>query len=152
MTPGTGEVRQSIAHTRGVAAVLESNAHVREALTSLLRANGWEVITPGGFLGLSRWVESGLLNAVISDCGLRTVPCGEILDLCLSGDVPVIFIGSNVPLQLAVDLLHGGATDFLEKPFPESRLLESLVQLSERQHPCRHVATSRQQTLQNLGG
>lgn len=64
-----------------------------------------------------------MLTAVISDCGLRALPCGEMLDVCPSGDVPVIFIGSNASLQFAVDPMHCGAIDILEKPFPKSRRL-----------------------------
>jgi FixJ family two-component response regulator len=124
-------------------AVCEPNADVREALTLVLCANGWAVVAPGGFSGLSSLVNSGSLDAVISDCGFRMIPSREVLDVCSDRRVPVIFIGRNIPVQFAVDLMHRGAIDFLDKPFPESRLLETLDGLSEGQDPCRRVASGR---------
>jgi FixJ family two-component response regulator len=48
--------------------------------------------------------------------------------------MPVVFTGHDLPLQGAVDLIRQGAVDFLDKPFPQSRLLELLNRLSGGQN------------------
>ena len=47
----------------------------------------------------------------------------------MQAGVPVVFTGHDLPLQGAVDLIRQGAMDFLDKPFPQSRLLDLLERL-----------------------
>ena len=44
--------------------------------------------------------------------------------------VPVIFTGHDLSLQGAVDLIRQGACDFLDKPFPQGRLVDLLNEMA----------------------
>ena len=63
---------------------------------------------------------------VISESSLPICSPQEVLEYCFRHKLPVIFTGHDLPLQGAVDLIRRGATDFLDKPFPQSRLLDLL--------------------------
>jgi FixJ family two-component response regulator len=45
-----------------------------------------------------------------------------------------VFTGHDLPLQGAVDLIRQGAIDFLDKPFPQFRLVDLLDRLANRQN------------------
>ena len=68
--------------------------------------------------------------AVLSESNLPNCKPQEILELCSANEIPVIFTGHDIPLQGAVDLIRQGALDFLDKPFPQSRLLDLLQRLN----------------------
>lgn len=72
--------------------------------------------------------------AVISESSLPDCTPQEVLEHCQSFGVPVVFTGHDLPLQGAVDLIRQGAMDFLDKPFPQSRLLELLERLQKGQN------------------
>jgi DNA-binding NtrC family response regulator len=76
-----------------------------------------------------RLLAAGGISAVISESSLPDCSPEDILEQCKACGVPVIFTGHDLPLQGAVDLIRQGATDFLDKPFPQSRLLDLLERL-----------------------
>ena len=107
---------------------------MRDALTVLLRGEGWEVLTAADCRKLENWLEAGGLTAIISESSLPDFAPQDILEHCSHHGLPVVFTGHDLPLQRAVDLIRQGAVDFLDKPFPQSRLLQLLDRLSHRQH------------------
>lgn len=114
--------------------LIEPDASVRDALTVLLQGDGWEVLTAADCGELPRWLEAGGLTAVISESTLPDFAPQDILEHCSRHGLPVVFTGHDLPLQRAVDLIRQGAMDFLDKPFPQSRLLQLLDRLSGRQN------------------
>jgi DNA-binding NtrC family response regulator len=114
--------------------LIEPDSSVRDALTVLLQGEGWELLTAPDCRKLQNWLEAGGLTAVISESSLPDVAPQEILEQCSRHGLPVVFTGHDLPLQRAVDLIRQGAMDFLDKPFPQSRLLELLDRLSSRQN------------------
>jgi len=107
---------------------------VRDALTLLLQSKGWEIRSAGSCEELSAAIEQGGLTAVISESTLPDCSAQDILELCSGKGLPVVFTGHDLPLQGAVDLIRQGAMDFLDKPFPQSRLVDLLERLSDRQN------------------
>ena len=107
---------------------------MRDALTVLLRGEGWEVLTAADCRELENWLEAGGLTAIISEANLPDFAPQDILEHCSRRGLPVVFTGHDLPLQRAVDLIRQGAMDFLDKPFPQSRLLQLLDRLSSRQN------------------
>jgi len=95
-------------------------------LTVLLEGENWQVIRLDDCDELLTTIEENALVAVISESSLPNCTPQEILELCSEHSLPVIFTGHDLPLQGAVDLIRQGATDFLDKPFPQSRLLDLL--------------------------
>ena len=117
---------------KGLVVLNEPNESVRDALTLLLEGEGWSVESVLDCEGLRNALGTGRVMAVISESSLPDCTPGEILELCSALGLPVIFTGHDLPLQGAVDLIRQGAVDFLDKPFPQSRLLNLLEGLLEQ--------------------
>lgn len=115
-------------------ALIEPDASVRDAMTVLLRGDGWGVLTAADCRKLPSWLDAGGLTAVISESTLPDCAPQDILEHCSRHELPVVFTGHDLPLQRAVDLIRQGAVDFLDKPFPQSRLLQLLDRLWGRQN------------------
>jgi DNA-binding NtrC family response regulator len=114
--------------------LIEPDASVRDALVILLRGEGWSVNCLDQCSQLAAALESELVVAVISESSLPDCTPQEILELCNSKKIPVIFTGHELSLQGAVDLIRQGASDFLDKPFPQGRLVDLLNDMSTRQN------------------
>lgn len=133
-------------HGKGLLVLIEPDPSVRDALSMLLHGEGWAIRYAEDCLELERIIDQhgsggggaadaeGALTAVISESSLPKCTPGEILELSLSRGLPVVFTGHDLPLQGAVDLIRQGAVDFLDKPFPQSRLLDLLDRLAKRQN------------------
>jgi DNA-binding NtrC family response regulator len=119
---------------KGQLVLMEPDSSVRDALTLLLQERGWVVHAAGHCDDFKAAVEAGGLTAVISESTLPDCAPEEILNLCAEHNLPVVFTGHDLPLQGAVDLIRQGAIDFLDKPFPQSRLVDLLERLANRQN------------------
>lgn len=103
-------------------------------MSVLLQTHGWAVINARDCDDIKAEVESPGVIALISESSLPDCSPDDILQYCSKLGRPVIFTGHDLPLQGAVDLIRKGATDFLDKPFPQSRLLDLLDRLVNRQN------------------
>lgn len=115
----------------GIVVLLEPDFNVRDALSTLLTGQGWQVEAPEDASGLESLLKTSRITAVISEARMPGCEPGELLDRCTKKSVPVVFIGHSLPAQAAVDLVRQGARDYLEKPFSRSRLLELLNGFAE---------------------
>ena len=111
--------------------LIEPDASVREALCILLRNENWEVIAIETEDKLETLMSIRPVSAVISESRLPGITPTALLKVCIKGNVPLIFTGHEQAVQEAVDLVQRGASDFLEKPFPQARLLRLLEKLPE---------------------
>jgi len=124
---GEPAIKPEQAH--GVLLLNEPDESVRDALTVLLQGENWTVRNAADCENLDAVMASGNITALISESSLPDCTPGEILERCKKYGVPVVFTGHDLPLQGAVDLIRQGAVDFLDKPFPQSRLLDLLAGL-----------------------
>lgn len=113
--------------------LIEPDVSVRDALTVLLEGEGWHVVSLLDCHELRGSLENNAVMAIISESSLPNCTPQEIFEQCSRKGLPVIFTGHDLPLQGAVDLIRQGAMDFLDKPFPQSRLLDLLERLDNRQ-------------------
>ena len=111
---------------KGIVVLIEPDASVRDALEFLLQSEGWAVNGLDGYDGLTVAIGHERVVAVVSESSLPDCTPEEILEQCKKNGLPVIFTGHDLSLQGAVDLIRQGATDFLDKPFPQGRLLDLL--------------------------
>lgn len=114
---------------KGLLVLLEPDPSVRDALTVLLAGEGWRVEYAEDCETLAALLAQGGVAAVLSESNLPDCSPREILELSTDLGIPVVFMGHDLPLQGAVDLIRQGAVDFLDKPFPQSRLLDLLERL-----------------------
>src|SRR4051812_21625042 len=109
----------------GIVFVVDDDASVCEALSSLLRAIGWQVrtfATAAAFLDFS---PPDLPACLVLDVRLPGLS-GLDLQRKLSGRgdaPPIIFMSSHGDIPMTVQAMKAGAIEFLSKPFREEDLL-----------------------------
>lgn len=112
--------------------LVEPDEAVRSALTTLLEDQGWQVNALDSGERLEAALSSMAPLAVVCESSLPDQSAASVLALCRTHQVPVVFLGHQTDVQNAVDLVRMGAEDFLEKPFPQARLLKLLDSLAEK--------------------
>ena len=112
-------------------AIIDDDIYIGNMLEELLQANGYQVLR----------AYSGTEALYLLE---RTHPDLVLLDLMLPGlsgeavlphiqDIPVIVLSAKVDVQDKVQLLLGGAADYMTKPFDTSELLARItVQLRQQ--------------------
>jgi DNA-binding NtrC family response regulator len=110
--------------------LVEPDEAVRSALTTLLEGRGWKVLALDSGERLGNSLHEGTPVAVVCESTLPDMTAVNVLDECRRYRVPVVFLGHQTQVQNAVDLVRMGARDFLEKPFPQDRLLSLLENLA----------------------
>ena len=119
--------------------VAEDQEHVREALAMLLRAHGYSVTlcaSPNEALTAAQQKAPDL--AMVDMNYQRDSTSGlEGLDLIqhlrqVDGTVPIIALTAWGNVDLAVNAMKSGASDFIEKPWRNDALLEKVQLLTQR--------------------
>ncbi len=109
--------------------LFEPDAAIRSALTTLLREAGWQVLLgSAGKMPDSADVPSSV-GCILSDLPSLSDSAEQLLKAAKARGLPLIFMGRGVAVQSVVDMLHGGALDYLEKPFKPNRLIRLLEPL-----------------------
>ncbi|MFM0205016.1 response regulator [Paraburkholderia fungorum] len=107
--------------------VVDDDSRVREALSSLLHANGRNVQTfrsGGEFLGAPR---RNVVSCLILDLRMPDMNGLEVQKLVsMDSRIPVIFITGWADVPSAVLAMKGGAIDFLTKPLYEDTLTRAV--------------------------
>jgi FixJ family two-component response regulator len=114
--------------------IVDDDASVREALSSLVRSIGFQVETfssAGEFLRQS--------NADAPSCLVLDVRLPDLSGLALQRElaaknngIPIIFITGHGDIPMSVRAMKAGASEFLTKPFSEQDLLEAIRQAVSR--------------------
>lgn len=120
--------------------VVDDDASVREALSSLLRATGRRVQTFATAAEYLRQPRTDAPTCLVLDVGL---PEGSGLELqhTLSerGDAPPIIVVTGCgDVPMSVKAMKAGAVEFLSKPFPEVDLLVAIDLALERDARAQH--------------
>ncbi|MEJ8568308.1 response regulator [Wenzhouxiangellaceae bacterium CH-27] len=131
---GQGEAAIQATSLQPSLVLIEPDNSVRDALAVLLREQGWRVIESGQGADLDELLDRAGVIAVISESSLPGLEAADVLAQCSARSLPLVFTGHELPLQRAVDLIRMGASDYLEKPFPQGRLLDLLNKLPGRQN------------------
>ena len=108
--------------------IVDDDASVREALSSLVRSIGFRVETfssAGEFLRQS--------NSDAPSCLVLDVRLPDLSGLALQRElaaknngIPIIFITGHGDIPMSVRAMKAGASEFLTKPFSEQDLLEAV--------------------------
>ena len=114
--------------------IVDDDASVREALSSLVRSIGLRVETfssAGEFLRQS--------NSDSPSCLVLDVRLPDLSGLALQRElaaknngIPIIFITGHGDIPMSVRAMKAGASEFLTKPFSEQDLLEAIRQAIRR--------------------
>jgi FixJ family two-component response regulator len=128
--------------------IIDDDASVREALSSLLRANGKQVqmFTSGQeFLDFPREDSCACLILDLRLPGVNGLQVQELI--APRTTIPVIFITGRGDIPSTVTAMKGGAMDFLTKPIDESALLAGIERGLEQDRRLRRVAFEQESLL-----
>jgi len=109
-------------------AIVDDDASIRDALTSLLRAVGWRA---KGFASAEAFLQSGQVHTTA--CLLLDVRLPGLSGLELQQQLrsrqarlPIIFITAHGNEAMRAQALQAGAVAFFAKPFNDTALLEAI--------------------------
>jgi two-component system response regulator FixJ len=105
--------------------VLDDDPGVRRSLDRLLRAVGYRTRLYDSALALIE-AAPGLSGCILLDVRMPDMDGLRVHERLLGSPCPVIMMTGHADVQMAIQAMKAGAVDFLEKPFPEDRLLNAI--------------------------
>jgi DNA-binding NtrC family response regulator len=118
--------------------VVDDNPDILEALDLLLGLHSYTVQTASNKKQALFVVTHQVIDLVIQDMnfaqGVTSGNDGKSLFLALKAikpDLPIILITAWAQLETAIELVKAGATDYLQKPWDDNKLLELIAQYSD---------------------
>jgi len=127
--------------------IVDDDASVVDALSSLLRANGKQVqmFNSGkDFLDFERQDSCACLILDLRMPGLNGLQVQE--SIAAHTTIPVIFITGRGDVPSTVTAMKGGAIDFLTKPIDETALLACIEKALERDRKLRLASRTEKST------
>jgi FixJ family two-component response regulator len=117
--------------------VVDDEAAVREALSSLVRAVGLQAqvyASADEFLDVAGFAGRNAAACILLDLRLPGSSGLEIQEALATADgvPPIIFITGHGDIPTSVRAMKGGAVEFLTKPFETDQLLAAIHQALER--------------------
>ncbi len=108
--------------------VVDSNISVRQSLTMLIQSAGWQSQTFASATEFLAHKKSPVPSCLILDSSLPDLNGLEVQERVSSerGDLPIIFLSSQVDISMAVKAIRRGALEFLIKPFDPGVLLNAV--------------------------
>ncbi len=113
--------------------VADDQADVIQALRLLLKPEGFQVESASSPTGILRALDSQEFDVILMDLNYTrdTTSGAEGLDLLskiigLDQQLPVVVMTAWGSIELAVEAIHRGARDFIQKPWDNTRLLTTL--------------------------
>lgn len=123
--------------TQGRICIVDDDEAVRESLEALLLAAGFDVRVFGSAAEFRAGFEPASAGCVLLDVrmpGIDGLTLLESLGTSLHG-VPVIMMTAHADVPMAARAMRAGAADFVEKPFEQAALLESIAAAMARSGP-----------------
>ncbi|HZM69820.1 MAG TPA: sigma-54 dependent transcriptional regulator [Candidatus Cryosericum sp.] len=114
--------------------VIDDEEAIRKSLRMVLEYEGYELIEAGsGPEGLEA-MRKEAPDAILLDIKMPQMDGLEVLQAARTRDVhtPIVMISGHGDIPTAVEAIHKGAYDFLEKPLESDRVLTSLRNAIER--------------------
>jgi two-component system response regulator FixJ len=105
--------------------VLDDDAGVRRSLDRLLRSVGYRTRLYDSALALIE-AAPGLSGCILLDVRMPDMDGLRVHQRLLASPCPVILMTGHADVEMAIQAMKAGAADFLEKPFPEDRLLNAI--------------------------
>jgi two-component system chemotaxis response regulator CheY len=112
--------------------VVDDEEEVRKVLRLHLTKEGYEVIEATDVKQAIQKVQEGdnplRLNAIVCDIRMPKISGTEAIDYFRREfpSIPIIVLTGFIDVQLAVDLMKKGVTDYLVKPVPKEQLIAAV--------------------------
>ena len=136
-----------------VAHIVDDDEPFRQSLTFLLESSGWSTVeydSAAAFLAADPPYPGA--GCLILDIRMPRMNGLELYqELVRRGSTfPVLFMTGHGDVELAVEAMKAGATDFLQKPFREQQLLTALESAHRHGQMRQRLRDSRQQAQDRL--
>ncbi len=136
--------------------IADDQAHVLDALQLLLKSHGYRTEAATHPTRVLRALQSGEFDVVLMDLNYTrdTTAGGEGLELVsqirmIDENLPLVVMTAWSSVDLAVEAMRRGASDFVQKPWDNRQLLEKLETQVERCRRLRQVQRQRADELQD---
>jgi phosphoserine phosphatase RsbU/P len=136
--------------------VADDQPHVLDALQLLLKSHGYRTEAANHPSRVLQALQSGEFDVVLMDLNYTrdTTAGGEGLELVsqirsLDENLPLVVMTAWSSVDLAVEAMRRGASDFVQKPWGNQQLLEKLETQVERCRSLRHAQRQRTDELQD---
>ena len=137
--------------TAPVIHVLDDDPGVRRSLDRLLRSVGYEVRLYDSAFALIE-AAPGLSGCILLDVRMPDMDGLEVQERIRDkSSCPVILMTGHGDVAMAIQAIKAGAVDFLEKPFPEDKLLNA-IDSAFRQAGVRHVEAIALDSARKMAG
>jgi len=132
--------------------IVDDEEVVRNSLAFLLGTSGFAVRThasAGAFLEIAGSIKNGCL---VTDLRMPDIDGVDLLRrLKASGHMlPAIVVTGHGDVQMAVEAMKNGAIDFIEKPFADAILLESIARAVDEANSRRDAEAADARTQEKL--
>ncbi|KGK01188.1 sigma-54-dependent transcriptional regulator [Thalassotalea sp. ND16A] len=129
--------------------VVDDNSDIIEALDLLLSLHGYQVRSASNKKQAVLAVAHHAIDLVIQDMnfaqGITSGDEGKSLFTelrALKPDLPIILITAWTQLETAIELVKAGATDYLQKPWDDNKLLELVKQFTSNEQSLQRQTVS----------
>lgn len=132
--------------------IVDDEEPVRNSLAFLLSSAGFAVRThasAASFLEIAPAIKNGCL---VTDLRMPDIDGVELLRR-LNGDgtmLPAIVVTGHGDVQMAVEAMKNGALDFIEKPFSDEVLIESIRRAVDKATTLHDADAAQQRTRERL--
>lgn len=132
--------------------VVDDDAGVRDSLDALLSAKGYACLLYSNAEGFLKANDPEDPAIILMDYSLGTESgLDAIKSVRGQGDVrPIIMITAHGDIELAVDAMKAGATDFIEKPWDRNALFEAIDRATKQAQTAADRANGRRRALEAL--
>lgn len=132
--------------------IVDDEEAVRNSLAFLLTSAGFAVRvhqSATDFLAIAPEVTNGCL---VTDLRMPDIDGIELLKRLKAADamLPAIMVTGHGDIQMAVEAMKNGAIDFIEKPFSDEVLIESITRAVERAAAETRSAAATEQVKQRI--
>lgn len=126
-----------MANESNVVHLVDDDDGVREGLTILLAEAGFMVRTYKSGNDFLENLASAHVGVIVSDIRMPGIDGLELQQRLKSAknDLPLIFITGHGDIQMAVQAIKEGASDFIEKPFDDQILIDAVQTALKRKAP-----------------
>ncbi len=134
--------------------VVDDDSHIRELIRSVLEEEGWTVEDYADCEAFLEAYRPGREGCLLVDAYLPGMSGLELLQrLNDAGDqLPAIMITGNSDVQMAVQAMKAGASDFIEKPIGRGELLASVERALEQSRDTNKLSAWRQEAANHIAG
>lgn len=99
-----------------------------QMLKTLLKPSGYDITTAQCAENALRLIESERFDFILCDIKMPQMGGLEFLRICTAKNQPasIVMMSAYGTINLAIECLHNGATDFISKPFKKNEVLRIL--------------------------